>query len=207
MNRQQRIICGLILVFTPHLCFGGYQHIVAMVERLSNEQQTGSHQAIEERVEALSGTANAPQAAPSTPRPTEMTEIELVLFKGITAALTPLMAHYPTEKLIPQAMPNDSCEEKLEYAHVVATFLDRLKKKFETFAPEAHDFIKTKKFALQPLGKTLIATLVTLQHILQRQLEECKNNKQQSATEKELKKVTTSASKNLEALLSDGFGI
>lgn len=137
----------------------------------------------------------------------ELTEVDFPLLKTVTAAVTPLMAHYPSEKLLATGTPELSVTEKLEHTHLIATFVERLSKKFEGLSPEAREFIKTSRFAKQPLGKSLITTLITLQQLLKNQLAEFKNLKPQTVELKELKKITTSVCKSLDAVLAEVFGL
>ena len=137
----------------------------------------------------------------------ELTEVDFPLLKTVTAAVTPLMAHYPSEKLLASGVAELSVTEKLEHTHLIATFVERLSKKFEGLSPEAREFIKTSRFAKQPLGKSLVTTLIALQQLLKKQLAEFKNLKPQTVELKELKKITTSVCKSLDAVLAEVFGL
>lgn len=133
----------------------------------------------------------------------DRTELEWPLLKAISAALTPLIAAYPTEKLIPQDPTKCSLDEQLEQMHTVATFLTKLKIKLETLSPEARDFIKTASFAGQPMARILAKNLLSLQSLFESQLEAYKKVKPQPAMIKELKKLITSCAKEVDMLCKE----
>lgn len=133
----------------------------------------------------------------------EKTELEWTLIKSITTALTPLITAYPTERLIPADPAKVSFDEHLEQMHTIATFVTKLKTKLEVLTPEAREFIKTASFAGNPIARMLARNLLSLQSFFESQLASYKQVKPQSTLVKELKKLTTSCAKEVDALCKE----
>lgn len=131
------------------------------------------------------------------------TELEWTLIKSISAALTPLITAYPTERLIPAAPAQCSFDEQLEQMHTIATFITKLNAKLETLSPEARAFIKTASFAGNSIARMLARNLLSLQSFFESQLAAYKQVKPQPLLVKELKKLTTSCAKEVDALCKE----
>jgi hypothetical protein len=139
----------------------------------------------------------------AAPQGDERTEFEWTLIKSISAALTPLITAYPTESLIPADPTKSSLEEQLEHMHTIAAFITKLKTKLETLSPESREFIKTASFAGNPIARMLSRNLLSLQSFFENQLASYKQIKPQSTLVKELKKLTTGCSKEVDALCQE----
>lgn len=133
----------------------------------------------------------------------DKTELEWALLKSIATALTPLIAAYPTERLIPAEPATLTLDEQLDQMHVIATFITKLKIKLEALTQPERDFIKTASFAGNPIARMLARNILSLQSYFESQLNSYKQFKPQPTLVKELKKLTTSCAKEVDALCKE----
>lgn len=191
--------CDLLSI--PH------HQLLEYLALLNETRPTSPYEQMLARIDELNAATPKPnqQLLATAPAQTnELTEIELAFTKTIASSVIPIITHYSAEKLL--QIPT-TLEDQLEQAHLAATFLERLSKKYDSFPSEIKTFIKSTNFCTTPFGKSLIGILLELQKNFEERIEIYKNIKQQVAVVKDLKKMATNVSKSIGTVLRTMFDL